>query len=704
MAQATTPDHHQESIASPSGRGISRRAFFQLSAAGVLTLYARNAFGQATALAAAIPGGTLNPSAICKFATPLLVPPAMPMTRRITSGGGSVDYYEIATRQFSQQILPPSLPPTTVWGYGSVSGGTNPSIFNAPSLTIEAKHGTPVRIKWINQLVDQSGNFLPHLLPVDPTLHWANPRGGVNGRDMRPTFSATPGRYRGPVPNVTHVHGSVGVGDESDGYPEAWYLPDAADLPPSFASEGTWYEFFKKKAARKFGVKWGPGSATSQYPNSQRATTIWYHDHTLGMTRLNVYAGPAGFYLIRGGTDDQVRDTRTKSAAVLPGPAPAIGDAPNTKYYEIPLAIQDRSFNKDGSLFYPDSREFFDGVAGPYVPDTDLSPIWNPEFFGNCMMVNGKTWPFVNIEKRRYRFRLLNGCNARFLIPDFSHIPGVSVWQIGNDGGFLKAPVNLTEDFGNRLVLGPAERADVIVDFTRVPVGRFELRNVGPDEPYGGGDPDTDFSAADPKGTGKIMQFRVSAATSPDTSTPAKYLKLPALTSPTGGRVRRLALLEQTSATFAESPVMAQLGRIAGDPGQGPASWSASEWGDAITENPRVGTTEVWEFYNTTEDAHPMHVHEVALQVIDRQPIDVDAVAQTVTIRPGSIPARRSPGETGFKDTVIAYPQTVTRLRMKFGQTGQFVWHCHIVEHEDNEMMRPYRIGPPEQGAPASHM
>jgi spore coat protein A len=270
----------------------------------------------------------------------------------------------------------------------------------------------------------------------------------------------TPGRYTGPVPIVTHVHGAVGVSDDSDGYAEAWYLPAARDIPAGFATTGTWYDFFAAKAAGAYGVAWGPGFATFQYPNENRASTIWYHDHALGMTRLNVYAGPAGFYLVRGGPADIVLDSRKGRNAILPGPAPRENDTfPSPKpYREIPIAIQDRSFNSDGSLFYPDTRQYFDGIVHNYIPDGDFSPIWNPEFFANTIMVNGNTWPFVTVERRRYRFRFLNGCQSRFLILDFGRIPGVSVWQIGNEGGFLAAPVNLTADHGNRLLMGPAER------------------------------------------------------------------------------------------------------------------------------------------------------------------------------------------------------------------------------------------------------
>jgi FtsP/CotA-like multicopper oxidase with cupredoxin domain len=558
-----------------------------------------------------------------------------------------------------------------------------------------------VRIKWINDLVDANGDYLPHLLPVDQTLHWANPPGGVEGRDMRPTFTSTPGPYTGPVPIVTHVHGAAGVGDESDGYAEAWYLPAANDIPDDYATEGTWYEFFKGKAASKFGVEWGPGFATFQYPNDQRASTIWYHDHTLGMTRLNVYAGPAGFFLIRGGPGDEVIDTRTGRDAILPGPAPAIGDPPGLTYHEIPIAVQDRSFNPDGSLFYPDTRAFFDEISGPFIPDSDISPIWNPEFFGNAMMVNGNTWPYLTVEQRRYRLRFLNGCDSRFLILDFSGIPDVEVWQVGNEGGFLPAPVNLTDLNGGRLLMALAERADLIVDFTNVPVGSHVLGNIGPDEPFGGGEPGEDFEVSDPETTGQVMQFRVVPAIGPDRSTPARFLQLPPITPLGAGDLTRpLALVEEMSMDVPDAPIAAMLGTVGGDPAAGLAPTIPQMWSGPISENPGVGQTEVWEFYNATEDAHPMHIHEVLFEVVNRQAIHVEEESHDVRIEPGSVPRPPEPWEAGWKDTVTAYPGEVTRVKMKFEQAGQYVWHCHIVSHEDNEMMRPYRIGPEQPGQP----
>ena len=684
-------------------RGITRRTLLRATGAGLGLWFLTSIGGRPVAIeaAAAIPGGTLDPLTVPKYSTPLLIPPVMPRAGTLRlQGGKNADYYEISMKQFSQQILPAGLPPTTVWGYGAVASDSRRGLLlhNAPSLTIEADWRRPVRVKWINDLKRADGTPLPHLLPVDPTLHWANPPGGTAGRDTRPTFASTPGPYTGPVPIVTHVHGAVGVGDESDGYAEAWYLPDATGIPTGFATTGTWYEFFAGKANTTFGAAWGPGFATFQYPNDQRASTLWYHDHTLGMTRLNVYAGPAGFFIIRGGPagDGAVLDSRTALPAVLPGPAPKANDPfpPNKTYYEIPMAIQDRSFNGDGSLFYPDTRAFFDGVVGPYLPETDISPIWNPEFFGNMIMVNGNTWPFQTVEQRRYRFRLLNGCDSRFLILDFSQITGVEVWQIGNEGGFLAAPVNITAA-GNTLLMAPAERADVIVDFTNVPVGNYVLGNLGPDAPFGGLPIEAE-EIADPATTGQILEFRVVPALAPDPTTPPAFLTLPPIAAlPAPSVTRPLLLAEMMSMHFDDAPAEAMLGTFDPETGTG----THLMWSEAVTENPAVGATEIWEFYNTTADAHPMHIHEVVFQVVDRQPFTAGDDGDPVTLGAGRPP---EPTEAGWKDTVIAYPGEVTRVRMQFAKPGQFVWHCHIVEHEDNEMMRPYRIGPEQPGQPGS--
>lgn len=676
---------------------LSRRSFIKMSAAtglflGVAQYDANLLSGLAKRIvrvwARSAATNTLDPLSIPKYVTPLVIPPALPRIGRIKSRGSEIDYYEIAVRQFNQQILPTGYPATTVWSYGSAR---HPGTFNYPAFTIETKSGRPVRIKWSNELVDANGNYLPHLLPVDPTLHWANPPGGTAGRDSRPSPADTPTPYTGPVPMVVHVHGAAGVGDESDGYAEAWYLPAAKNIPAGYATQGTWYNAFKAKAlAKGFAAPgkrdWAPGTAVFQYPNDQRATTSWYHDHTLGMTRLNVYAGPAGFFLVRGGAGDEVEDKRTGRRAILPGPAPALGDPAGLRYYEIPIAVQDRVFKADSSLFYPDTRTFFDEIPGPYIPNSDVPPIWNPEFFGDTMVVNGKSWPYLDVEQRRYRFRFLNGCNARFLVLKFDY-PGLEVWQIGNEGGFLAKPVPIhtlnVGGLGGAMLMCPAERADVIVDFTNVPVGTtITLLNLGPDAPFSGFPIDPD-DVANPATTGQVMQFRVRPATSVDRSTPPRFLELPKINKLKGGATRPLALMEMMSMDFADAPVAAMLGTFDRGTGNGVMKM----WVDPITENPAKGATEVWEYYNLTADAHPMHIHEAQFQVVDRQVLQGANQATGATRPP-------EPWENGLKDTVIAYPGEVTRLRIKFNTVGRYVWHCHLVEHEDNEMMRPYAVGP----------
>jgi spore coat protein A len=382
---------------------LSRRTFIR-AAGGVGLGFGLYAYLPAlgTVALARVPGGTLDPAGVPKYRNPLLIPPVMPRAATITLPGGKpADYYEISVRQLRQQILPAGLPVTTVWGYGAVKAESTEGlrIHHAPSVTIEATHDRPVRIKWINDLMDAKGNYLPHLLPVDPTLHWANPPGGVSGRDTRPNFAQTPGAYGGPVPMVVHLHGAVGVGDESDGYAEAWYLPTASNVPAGYATEGTWYRFFSSKAQAAYGAVWGPGSAIFQYPNPDRASTKWYHDHTLGMTRLNVYAGPAGFYLLRGGPDgdEAVLDSRNGSVAVLPSPAPREGDKfpSNKTYYEIPVAIQDRAF--DGRT---DGRLWMDQVTeNPGVGDTEIWEIYNTTADAHPMHIHELAFEVVNRQR-----------------------------------------------------------------------------------------------------------------------------------------------------------------------------------------------------------------------------------------------------------------------------------------------------------------
>jgi FtsP/CotA-like multicopper oxidase with cupredoxin domain len=634
--------------------------------------------------AAQLPGGSLDPTSIPKFRTSLTIPPAMPRKAVLDGPNRSrIDYYEIAVRQFRQQVLPPGMPKTTVWGYGAPQQpGTLPDggSFNYPACTIEARFRRPVRVKWINDLCDAQGRYLPHLLPIDQTLHWSNP---VGPRDQ---VGADGSPYAGPVPMIPHVHGAE-TSQESDGYPEAWTLPNAVNIPASYFRTGTYYDL--NKASSPLGALWSAGNMVFEYPNDQAATTLWYHDHSLGMTRANIYAGPAGFYLLRGGPGDEVQGR-------LPAPAPGLGDPSGMSYREIPILIQDRSFNLDGSLFYPSDRAFFEGLTPaqlqiPFKPTnaSDVSPLWNPEFFGNTMVVNGRTWPYMTVEKRRYRLRLLNGCDSRFLILKFSN--GLPFWQIGAEGGFLPQPIQRTE-----LLLEPAGRADVIVDFSAFPEGaNVRLLNIGPDEPFGGGVPDLDFLPSDPNTTGQVMQFRIVRRTGVDGTTRPEVLGLPA--QPHLGAesvVRQVSLNEMESSTILVTtdvdgnivldpsgvpfgPTMAALGTVNPDGTGNPLPWGAD-----VTEDPSVGATEIWEINNFTEDAHPVHIHQVQFEVVGR--IGADGVA-------------RGPEawETGYTDTVTAYPGEVTRVKARFDLPGLFTWHCHIVSHEDNEMMRPFRVSPP---------
>jgi spore coat protein A len=625
-----------------------------------------------------LPGGTLDPNLIRKYVDPLPIPGVMASTPS-PDPAFTGDYYEIAVRQFRQQVLSSvdvkgkPLPITTVWSYGTVKPLGS---FHYPAFSIEARVNEPVRVKWINDLKDPvTGNFLPHLLPVDQTLHWANPpqtcAEGTPRTDCRGT---DPNPYTGPVPIVVHLHGAH-VNPDSDGYPEAWFLPAANNIPPGYATRGSNFGQIP-------GAPLEDGAALFQYRNDQRAATLWFHDHALGMTRSNVYAGPAGFYLLRGGSDD----LPSGEAGQLPGGA-----------YEIPLAIQDRSFNADGSLFFAGSRAFFDGFQGPYVDDSvypsDISPIWNPEFFGNTIVVNGKTWPYLNVEPRKYRFRILNGSDTRFLVLDFKN-NNLKFTQIGSDGGFLPTPVVL-----DRLLIAPAERRDVIVDFSKLKPGqRVILRNDGPDSPFG--ELPIEGERANPATTGQVMEFRIVPPSAADLSViPA----LPAFTSlgdPTNVRQVSLNELESTLVCVDRknryisgvtpplcggigvplAPLEARLGTVDAMGLGVPLAWE-----DAVTEDPGLNSTEIWEIDNFTEDAHPIHVHMVQFQVVDRTPFGA-------TIG-GSMTRGPEPGEAGFKDTVVALPGEITRIKAVYDIPGLFVWHCHIISHEDNEMMRPYCVG-----------
>lgn len=529
----------------------------------------------------------LNGAAIPKYQSPLLVPGAMP--------AAAPNYYELAIRQFHQQMLPPGYPTTRVAGYGALGdAGT----FVTPALPIVAQANETVRVRWINDQRNADGTFQPHILGSEmfpDHVMWANPPGPIDSHGKQ--FVHNP--YLGPVPIVTHLHGGQSE-QQSDGHPLTWYLPAANNLQ-GFYTSGTLYNGFKALAAQQ-GLAWQDGDAVFEYWNDI-ATLLWCHDHTMGLTEYNVYAGFAGGYLVRGGAFDL--------------PAGALPESP----YEIPLVIQDRSFKPDGSLLFHAAEEGGNG---------------------DTIMVNGRTWPYLNVERRRYRFRVLNGCNN---VPLHLYLSrdDVPVHIIGSDIGFLPRAARVRS-----LPLTNAERADLIVDFTDVPTGtELYLLNEG-EGPFA-------------KNLRQIMKFIVGAKPAADPSTPANQLgALPVKPMPaTAVGTRQLALFDHQQGTLAGGPM---------------------EFEDPPTETPAAGSTEIWEFYS--DDSHPMHLHAMKFEVLSRQ-------------RYGGSPRGPKPWERGLKDTVDVQENGITRVRVHFDpHPGLFVWHCHLLRHEDLGMMRPLELQP----------
>lgn len=697
--------------------------------------------------AAPLPGGSLDPTTIPKYVSPLVIPPEMPKSncQDDKKKPDQCSDYKIAVRQFKQQILPQGFPKTKVWGYGSIDApdtAAKGGSFFYPGFTIETRTNQAITVKWVNDLVKKKGKFLPHVLTdtVDQTLHWANPpaKNCMDGTNHTDCAVASDKSYKGPIPIVTHVHGAVTNAD-SDGYPEAWWLPDAKNIPKGYEMSGTLFD----DAAGLPNGDANPGDlgyAIFEYPNKQNETTLWYHDHALGITRLNVYAGLAGFWLIR---DDNGQEKNLN----LPGPSPRVddeqGNNPFGKYYEIPLVIQDRSFNKNGSLFYPKHRAFFERIPKKklkikFAPETDIAKRWNPEAFFNVMVVNGVSWPYLDVDKARYRFRILNGSNSRtlnlalFVVNvDGSLGEEIPMWVIGGDQGLLSDVVKVTTgkqelyddetgtihtinlDPAQALLMASAERMDVIVDFTKLATGtKVRMINTAPDTPFGGF---PDFSA-NPQTTGQVMQFVVGPNYGPEFAHPGK-LSLADHGQLDSYRTRYVSLNEEESSevcvlikpdglilqldnvnpgpSFKEdckvaggvpfAPRQALLGVVDQSGMPIPLLWS-----DPITENPFLGTTEEWVISNFTEDAHPIHLHLVKFKVVGRE--SIDGVPTDINVLPF---------ENGFKDIVIAYPGEVTRIRARFNNAGLYVWHCHILEHEDNEMMRPFCVGNPGEDCPA---
>ena len=528
-------------------------------------------------------------SMLTKYIQPLPLPGA----GIVVATPSGTNQYAFTQREIARQ-LHPNLPPTPLWAYDDGSGLAGQA--GSFGMAVVAHSGTPLDVTYTHHLPET----YPDWIPVDTRL---TPLGNQ-------------------VRVMTHLHGAF-VAADSDGNP--------AITPNGF----------------------GPGDTqrvhyTNQLPENP-ASLLWFHDHALGATRLNVFAGLAAGYILR---DDF--DTGDE-----PNPIGIPGGA-----YEIPLVIQDRQFNPDGTFLYPTSD--IEGVT------------WIGEYFGDVMLVNGKVWPYLNVEPRMYRFRILNGCNARILNLDLS---GSDFWQIGAEGGLWDIPV-LTR----RLVLAPAERADVLVDFSRFAGARLVMMNHRPPSPISNPAPQLP----------QVMQFHVGrTVTQPGPSVIPSSLPGRAANLSTPVNTRYITLNEI-------------------DPEE--VDWflnlNAVHFEAPITETPTAGTIEDWVYINMTGDTHPMHSHLVTFQVVGRTPFDAEAYEEAYG-GPNGVPGGidptpfatgpmhpPEPTERGFKDTVKANPGEFTTIRAQYdlpdgvSAPQTYVYHCHIVEHEDNDMMRPYTVVP----------
>ena len=683
---------------------------------------------------------------------------------------------------------------TYMWGY-KVSDGKHVYGPSYPAHTIESKRGVKTKIKYKNCLVPfkdkknrkLAGPLLQKFLTVDLSFQWANPLNwpqfgqGIDTYDpvVYPFGTGmpqgNPGIYEGPQPMVVHLHGAENP-SFADGDPNSWFTHHKKIKGASFVTD------------------------RYVYPNTQPATTLWYHDHVLGETRLNIFAGLAGFYFIRGNPDSAVSPHLPK------------GD------YEIELAIADRQFDTYGQLFFPDGNPLTAGLNGP-PGNPDINTYAIPEFFGDVMCVNGKSWPYLEVEPRRYRFRMLNACNARmvslFLTSDALNATIPPMWQIGTDGGLLDTPVSIntfvpytynpsnlcspnSPDLGPvftspRLFFAPGERMDIIIDFSGCQGQYLTLNNDAPAPFPGGG------TTLDPNVEGLVMQFRVtkplsSQDSSFNPSAPGAVLRsgdnaIVRLADGVGGLApgvvpnltRSLVLIEQED-PYSTAPVVVLCNNTSYNginPYNNqpvPDSVPYNKKSIYVTEIPQVGSTEIWEIVNLTPDAHPIHIHLIQFQVLNRQAFYVGNIVPPFTctgsyrdlyetawnsfptppagVPPGTVysygsplpylstaklggnpdvtpyligsPIPCDPNEYGWKDTLKMYPGTVTRVIVRwapqtiavgdvsagenrfafdptaklgvkkdhFGYPGGsgYVWHCHIVDHEDNMMMRPLQL------------
>jgi FtsP/CotA-like multicopper oxidase with cupredoxin domain len=723
-----------------------------LAVSCLLSLFAASVAGASTL----VPQTALPGACIPQFAVPLPVfGPAGPIPRVNALQHPNIT---VTMKEVDQQVLPlgftdtcglgATFGPTRVWAYEIADTDSKQPLAppHWPAVTVEATRGTPTTVTYVNQLPKFNQPILVNGIPefglvqglitVDQTIHWVDP---LNLGCMMQALDCTLKKnakkpcckpFASDPPAVAHLHGGE-VPSVFDGGPEAWFTPTGISGAAYFTLDNP-----------------GPGKAIYRYPNGQEPGTPWFHDHALGATRTNVYSGLAAFYFLR--------DPNSEPKNLPSGP------------YEIEMAIQDRQFDTTGQLFFPDgSGDVSSNLNGP-PPNPNLHPFWIPEFIGDVAVVNAAPWPFFNVEPRRYRFRIVDGSNARFYNLTFGAAP---VYQIGADDNYLDRPVQVKTVF-----IAPGERADIIVDFSKLagktvtvtnsaavpfPDGLFPVQHI---------DPATrQIMPADQPQMAQIMQFRVSATKVLDTScNPMGDCKRPVplvrLTDGQGklangvkiDKVRQLVLKEFEGPG---GPVEVLVNNTRWDGTLSPNI--ANDFPvDGVSELPRMGSTELWEIINLTMDAHPMHTHLTQFQILNRQTYDSDGYIAAwngafgtgpVPLLPGCVSGQFCPEygpplpynvpnadgtiggnpaigpfllgkttppageESGWKDTAKAYPGQVLRILVRWTPTstpvtpnvslaGQnfysfdptegpgYVWHCHIVDHEDNEMMRPYKV------------
>jgi spore coat protein A len=493
---------------------------------------------------------------------------------------------------------------TKLYGYGDKKGSTY------PGRTFLVNKNQKINVTFENKLVDKHGKPLPAMpfVPIDTTVHWAMP--------MDPPYP------KSGIPTVVHLHGGH-TEDESDGYPEAWFTPNFEQVGP----------------------KWVKKIYT--YDNTQNAATLWYHDHTLGITRVNVYTGMAGFYIIQ---DERERKLICENK--LP-----------TFPYDIPIIVQDKDFTKDGQLFFP-SKPYKAGLPNPTII---------PSFFGHFILTNGKIWPKLNADPRWYRFRLLNACDSRELTFQFVYKDKdnkeiiIPFYKIATDQGFLRKPILLGE-----VLVGQSQRVEILINLSDFKGQKITVKNINKGEDMGDYNPET---------TGLIFQINISKDKNKDIDFPRRMgEKIPRLIP---NKVRQVLLVENEDEFTRFMPLL------------GTVELGGLEWKDPITEKIQLDTTEIWEIFNPTTDRHPIHLHSGRFQFLNHQKFtaDTDPKIKAITnikFTGPIVPADKA--EEGWLDTVLVYIGEVNRIIMHFDLPGLYVWHCHILSHEDHDMMRSMLI------------